>query len=30
MFDSKERLFDHLEVHADTQEKQEKKLKKTK
>jgi hypothetical protein len=24
MFDSKEHLFDHLEVHADTVEKQEK------
>lgn len=30
MFDSKERLFEHLEVHAETEEKQEKKLKKTK
>ncbi len=27
MFDSKEHLFDHLEVHADTVEKQEKKPK---
>ena len=29
MFDSKEQLFDHLEVHADTVEKQQKKSKKT-
>jgi hypothetical protein len=27
MFDSKERLFDHLEVHSETIEKQEKKPK---
>jgi hypothetical protein len=25
MFDSKEKLFDHLEVHSDTEEKQKKK-----
>jgi len=28
IFDSKEHLFDHLEVHAETVEKQEKKPKK--
>ena len=27
MFDSKEKLFDHLEIHADTVENQEKKSK---
>ena len=27
IFDSKEKLFDHLEVHADIKEKQEKKPK---
>jgi len=25
MFETKEKLFDHLEVHSDTKEKQEKK-----
>jgi len=28
IFDSKEKLYDHLEVHADSQEKQEPKLRK--
>jgi hypothetical protein len=28
MFDSKEKLFDHLEVHSDTKEEQKKKTKK--
>jgi hypothetical protein len=28
IFDSKEQLFDHLEVHGDTKESQEKKPKK--
>ena len=27
MFESKEKLFDHLEVHADTKDKQQKKSK---
>jgi hypothetical protein len=29
IFDSKEKLFDHLEVHSDTIDKQEKKSKKS-